>query len=113
MLFDVGGYYNRQIHKWLEGIQWYLHQRLVSPTQPQSAAPAPKVNTPAAYLFNGCLLVTGCIFALYLLATCIFAFIGLLTGHLYLLPGRGGGETTIHGPWARVISGAILMIAVF
>ena len=25
MLFDVGGYYNRQIRKWLEGIQWHVH----------------------------------------------------------------------------------------
>src|ERR1700738_1743007 len=28
MLFDVGGYYNIQIRKWLDGVQWSLHQRL-------------------------------------------------------------------------------------
>lgn len=28
MLFDVGGYYNIQVRKWLDGIQWSLHQKL-------------------------------------------------------------------------------------
>jgi hypothetical protein len=28
MLFDVGGYYNLQIRKWLDGIQWQIHQKL-------------------------------------------------------------------------------------
>ena len=28
MLFDVGGYYNIQIRKWLDGIQWSIHQKL-------------------------------------------------------------------------------------
>ena len=32
MLFDVGGYYNIQIRKWLDGIQWSIHQKL-SPSQ--------------------------------------------------------------------------------
>src|SRR6266478_5040559 len=26
MLFDVGGYYNIQIRKWLDGVQWSIHQ---------------------------------------------------------------------------------------
>ena len=25
MLFDVGGYYNIQIRKWLDGVQWAIH----------------------------------------------------------------------------------------
>ena len=32
MLFDVGGYYNIQIRKWLDGIQWSIHQKLTGTT---------------------------------------------------------------------------------
>ena len=38
MLFDVGGYYNIQIRKWLDGIQWSLHQKLTG-TDDESTNP--------------------------------------------------------------------------
>ncbi|HKP14116.1 MAG TPA: hypothetical protein VJZ91_18485 [Blastocatellia bacterium] len=109
MLFDVGGYYDGQLRKWLEGIQWHLHQRLASATPQESFEPGkqaiPKA-TGARPLYVGCLVA---LFVLPLFLFCISAVVGLLTGHLYLVDRRGG---TIHGPWARIISGIILMIAV-
>ena len=36
--------------------------------------------------------------------------VGLLTGHLFLL---GRGSLTIHGIWARILSGLILMFGAF
>jgi hypothetical protein len=53
----------------------------------------------------------GCLAAFFLVAVFLFfisAVIGLLSGHLYL-PDRGGGSGTLHGPWARITSGIILM----
>jgi hypothetical protein len=81
---------------------------------PESLRPpaATAANKSAEYLMNGCLVTVGCVLALSLMANCIFAMIGLFTGHLYLL-GRRGRPLTVHGPWARVISGVVLMIGVF
>lgn len=42
MLFDVGGYYIIQIRKWLDGIQWVLHQNL---TDEQDDSPNPLVRS--------------------------------------------------------------------
>jgi hypothetical protein len=33
MLFDVGGYYDGQIRKWLEGVGWHLRQGVTSATR--------------------------------------------------------------------------------
>ena len=111
MLFDVGGYYNIQIRKWLEGIQWSIHQKLTG-SHDESQNPLVLANRkPAACLFNGCLVFIVVTFALYLLVTFICALIGLLTGHLYLL-GRGG-TLIIHGVWARIVSALILMFGAF
>jgi hypothetical protein len=115
MLFDVGGYYNHQICKWLAGIQWSLHQRLTS----ASGAESPPQNKPAilqdnkiaSHIFSGCFLIIAVIFALYFLSILIFAIVGLATGHLYLV-GRGD-PLVVHGGWARAISGIILAIVVF
>jgi hypothetical protein len=103
MLFDVGGYYDRQISKWLQGIQWNLHQRLTSTTG-QGGQASPKA-TGARPLYVGCLIA---LFVLPLFIFCVSAVVGLLTGDLYLLGRRG---ETIHGPWARIFSGIILTIA--
>lgn len=108
MLFDIGGYYNGQTRKWLEGIQWHLHQRLTSATRHESAEQGKQAIPKATWAGP---LSIGCIVAFFLLPIslfCIFAVTGLLTGNLYLA-GRGGG-TTIHGPWARIISGVFLTI---
>ena len=107
MLFDVGGYYSIQIRKWLDGIQWVIHQKL---TDGQDETPNPLVlaaNKPAAHIFNGCLVFIAVMIGLYFLVTFICAVIGLLTGHLYLV-GRGG-TLAVHGIWARTISALILM----
>ena len=111
MLFDVGGYYNIQIRKWLDGIQWSLDQKLTG-SQDESTNPLVlAANKPAAYIFNGCLVFVCVIFALYFLVTFIGAVVGLLTGNLFLL---GGKDTLmIHGTWARILSSLILMFGVF
>ena len=110
MLFDVGGYYNIQIRKWLDGIQWSLHQKLTG-THDESTNPLVVAqNKPAAYIFNGCLLFIVVTFALYFLITLISAVVGLLTGHLFLL---GRGDLIIHGIGARIVSALILIFAVF
>jgi len=110
MLFDVGGYYNIQIRKWLDGIQWSLHQKLTG-THDESTNPLVVAqNKPAAYIFNGCLLFIVVTFALYFLITLISAVVGLLTGHLLLL---GRGDLIIHGIGARIVSALILIFAVF
>jgi hypothetical protein len=111
MLFDVGGYYNIQIRKWLDGVQWSLHQKLTG-THDESTNPLVLAqNKPAACIFNGCLVFIVVTFALYFLVTFICAVVGLLTGHLYLL-GRGG-TLGIHGIWARIVSALILMFGAF
>src|SRR5882724_10989051 len=56
MLFDVGGYYNIQVRKWLDGIQWSLHQKLTG-THDESTNPLVlAANKPAAYIFIRCLV---------------------------------------------------------
>jgi hypothetical protein len=111
MLFDVGGYYNIQIRKWLDGIQWSLHQKLTG-THDESTNPLVVANNkPAACIFNGCLAFIVVMFALYVLVTFICAVVGLTTGNLYLW-GRGG-TLTIHGIWARILSALILIFGAF
>ncbi len=67
-------------------------------------------NKPAAYIFNGCLVFTIVMFALYFVVTFISAVVGLLTGHLFLL---GRGSLIIHEIWARILSALILMFGAF
>ena len=106
MLFDVGGYYNIQIRKWLEAIQLSLHQQATGQSPPV-AAPLQPQNKAAARVFHGCLLLIAIAFGLYLLATVIEAVVGLATGNLFLV-GRSG-TITVHGPAARAISTVILL----
>ncbi|HYR76294.1 MAG TPA: hypothetical protein VEM96_10675 [Pyrinomonadaceae bacterium] len=110
MLFDVGGYYNIQIRKWLDGIQWSLHQKLTGSHDESTNPLVVAQNKPAACIFNGCLVFIVVTFALYLLVTLISAVVGLLTGNLFLL---GRGDLTIHGIWARIVSALILMFGAF
>ena|SRR2546427_6635282 len=111
MLFDVGGYYNIQIRKWFDGIQWSIHQKLTSGQDQSTGPPLPASNKAAACLFNGCLMFIVAMFALYFLVTFICAVVGLITGNLYLL-GRGG-TLAIHGTWGRIVSALILMFGAF
>ena len=111
MLFDVGGYYNIQVRKWLDGIQWSLHQQLTG-THDESQNPLVLAEKkPAARIFNGCLLFIAVMVALYFLVMFISAVVGLLTGHL-LLVGRSG-SSVIHGIWARILSALILLFGAF
>src|SRR5437763_3877043 len=107
MLFDVGGYYNIQIRKWLDGIQWALHQKLTGSHDESQNPLVLARKKPAAYIFNGCLVFIVMTFAFYFLVTFVCAVVGLITGNLYLL-GRGG-TLTVHGIWARIVSASILM----
>jgi len=110
MLFDVGGYYNIQIRKWLDGIQWSLHQKLTA-TRDESTNPLVLAESkPATCIFNGCLVFIVVTFALYLVVTFISAVVGLLTGNLFLV---GRGSLTIHGIWARILSALILVFGAF
>ena len=106
MLFDVGGYYNIQIRKWLDAIQASLHQQATGEA-PVSAAPLQPQNKSAARVFHGCLLLIAIAFGLYLLVTVVEAVVGLTTGNLFLV-GRNG-SLTVHGPAARAISATILL----
>lgn len=110
MLFDVGGYYNIQIRKWLDGIQWTLHQKLTGNRDESTNPLGLAENKPAAYIFNGCLAFIVVTFALYFLVTFISAVVGLLTGSLFLL---GRGSLVVHGIWARTVSALILMFGAF
>ena len=110
MLFDVGGYYNIQVRKWLDGIQWSLHQKLTGSHDESTNPLVLAQNKPAACIFNGCLAFIVVTFALYFLVTFISAVVGLLTGHLFLV---GRGSLTIHGIWARILSALILMFGAF
>ena len=106
MLFDVGGYYNIQIRKWLDAIQVSLHPQATG----QASANAPPLQPPnksAARVFHGCLLLIALAFGLYLLTTVIEAVVGLATGNLFLV-GRNG-TLKVHGPAARAISAVILL----
>ena len=110
MLWDVGGYYNIQIRKWFEGIQWLTHQRLAG-ADIQSAAPVVVPNKYGACAFNGCLGFIVAMFVLWFVVNLICAIVGLFTGTLYLF-GRGG-TLVVHGLWARIISTLILAAGVF
>jgi hypothetical protein len=106
MLFDVGGYYDIQIRKWLAGIQWSLQQQLTG-SNDQSTNPLVLAdNKTSAHILNGCLVFICVIFALYFLGTFIGAVVGLLSGNLLLL---GRGSLVIHGIWARILSASILL----
>jgi hypothetical protein len=110
MLFDVGGYYNIQVRKWLDNIQWSLHQKLTG-SQDESTNPLVLAqNKPAACIFNGCLVFIVVTLALYFLVTFISAVVGLLTGNLFLV---GRGTLIVHGIWARILSALILMFGAF
>jgi len=110
MLFDVGGYYNIQIRKWLDGVQWSLHQKLTGSHDESTNPLVLAQNKPAACIFNGCLVFIVVTFALYFLVTFISAVVGLLTGNLFLV---GRGSLIIHGIWARIVSAFILVFGAF
>jgi len=111
MLFDVGGYYNIQARKWLDGIQWSLHQKLTGSHDESTNPLVLAENKPAAFIFNACLLFIVVMFGLYFLVTFISAVVGVITGNLYLW-GRGG-SLVVHGILARIVSALILLFAVF
>jgi hypothetical protein len=105
MLFDIGGYYEGQLRKWLEGIQWNLHPRHPSATPLSSTEPEkpamPGTLVRASSCFTGCLLVLiFCPLPIWF----ICAVIGLLTGQLFLPGVDGMPSTTLHDPWARIVS---------
>ena len=111
MLFDVGGYYNIQTRKWLDGIQWSLHQKLTG-THDEAMNPLVLAeNKPLAFIFHGCLMFIVVMFGLYFLGTFISAVVGVITGNLHLW-GRGG-SLVVHGILARIVSALILVFAVF
>jgi hypothetical protein len=112
MLLDVGGYYSIQIRKWLDGIQWSIHQMQTGSRDETQNPIVLAQNKPAAYVFNGCLIFIAVTFALYFLVTLISAVVGLATGNLFLL-GRGRGSVTVHGTAARILSALILVVGAF
>jgi hypothetical protein len=111
MLFDVGGYYNTQIRKWLDAIQVSVRQNVAGEPAPTTPPVLQPPNKGAARVFHGCLLLIAVGIGLYFLITLIEAIIGLTTGNLVLM-GRSG-NITVHGPVARVISALILGFGVW
>lgn len=109
MLYDIGGYYDGQIRKWLEGIQRRLHQGATSATRQdslqQERRAIPKA-TGTRPLYVGCMVA---LLVFPFLLFCVTSVIGLITGHLYLFGRRG---ETINGPLARIISGIFLAVVV-
>jgi hypothetical protein len=107
--WDVFGYYDGEIRKWLEAMNWHLHQGLAAAT-PRSIEQRNKLvaqQHQAAARF-----LVGCPLAFLVFFVCIYslsAVIGLFSGVLFL-PARGSGSATIHGIWARIISAAILIV---
>ena len=106
MLFDVGGYYNIQIRKWLDAIQTSIHQQVTGQALPVAPPLQPR-NKTTACAFNGCLILIAISFGIYFLVTFVSAVIGLTTGHLVLL-GRNG-NINVNGLAARLISALILL----
>ena len=111
MLFDVGGYYNIQIRKWLDGIQWAIHQQLSTASSEQRIPHVPTHNRFSACLFNGLLGFIAISFGLYFLIQFISALVGEFTGTLYLM---GKGKTLVlHCAVARIVSSLILALGLF
>ena len=105
MLLDVGGYYNGQIARWLEGIGDRLEGRVgaAAPHRPPSAG-----QRALAWMIS--IAVVG--FSIWAIWSLVLApLIGIVTGVLYL-PGRGG-DLTLHGVWARGVSIAIFALDAF
>ena len=109
MLFDVGGYYSIQIRKWLDGTQWFIHQKLSGAAESSANPHIPPQNKATACLFNGCLVFIVVMFGIWALVTVISALWGLATGNLYLW--ARSGTIVIHGALARIVAGVILVIA--
>jgi len=102
MLVDVGGAYEGQIAHWLEGVDDRLEGRVgaAAPHRPPSGGER---------LLSWMILVGVIGFGVWAAWTFVFApLIGITTGEL-ILAGRGG-DLTLHGPWARGISAAILAV---
>jgi hypothetical protein len=110
MLFDVGGYYNIQIRKWLDGIQWTIHRK-INPGEENQNPPVPTTNKAAGCVFNGCLAFIVVMAGLYFLIMLISAVVGVITGNLYLV-GRGG-TSELHGIWARIVAVGIFAAGEF
>jgi hypothetical protein len=106
MLVDVGGYYNRQIFKWLRALPWWIQQAAQAQVETgQSVPPPPPMPKPSrgADLFMGCALS---VFLLGVGMLMIAALVGLLTGNLFI---AGGSGTMVYGLWARVLSAIFLL----
>lgn len=108
MLFDIGGYYNRVIAKWLKGIEWKAYQKATGasevPLEKQPDAPSPS----AMRTTN---MVVGCaalLFGLPLLGFFFSALIGLVTGNLFIPGSHGNPSVTIHGLWARLVGALVV-----
>src|SRR6202008_482155 len=101
---------NIQIRKWLDGIQWNIHQRQTGAAE-QTPSPVASSNKNAARLFNGCMLLVFLILGLWFLGNFISAIVGLLTGSLYLW-GKGG-PLVLHGVVARVTAALIILFGLF
>jgi hypothetical protein len=110
MLFDVGGYYSIQIKKWLDGIQWKIHQNVTRAAE-QVSPPVVTSNKNVARIFNGCLLVAFIILGLWFFGNFISAIVGLLTGTLYVWGKRG--TLVLHGVGARITAAGIITFGLF
>ena len=99
MMFDNGGYYSGLIRKWLQALPWWVQQQQAVASQSKGqdgkAAPTgPPIPKPIREpdRRKGCIAISVfIILSIY----AIVAFLGLLTGGLYIPASNGG--INIHG----------------
>ncbi len=106
MVFDVGGYYQGQLRHWLEGTRIFLEH---PPASAQSAEAAAQRQRAVAQSQRGGQIFRVIAFVGLVVLFFVYfipAVIGLFTGNLWIL--GNGGDMTIHGPWARIISAAVV-----
>jgi hypothetical protein len=111
MLFDIGGYYNGLIRKWLAAIGWRLAHGPSASGDPYAgrASHGQRQGKAARILIVALIIVVGGALVLFFF---VLPLIGIITGDLYL-SGRNGRDLTLHGIWARVVSAALLAIGLF
>ncbi len=109
MLVDIGGFYDGQIRRWLEGIQIFLHHGPATAKQPEALEQRKKAVAKSQRGERFFIICAVAFLVILICAYTIAAIVGLLTGSLYI-PGRGSGDVTIHGTWARILSAAMLLL---
>jgi hypothetical protein len=104
MLFEIGGYYDGLLARWIEGVRQRVDDRFAG----VAAAHPPRAGH--ARLFDTVVMVLAFFRGLaFVLNFVVFPLIALVTGNLYFI-GRGSSGPPLHGAWARGVSVALLLV---